>query len=266
MGTRFKFSALGLPLDGIPVLGSQHASAYSVIVACIPRRSLSTFVNAFIQYVLMEPPSQVHSSSHYCNRGRLGLSPDPIEPVIISSASAEKFFGFKIVPVYRSCISGCSILLAWAFAEIADRRAISPLTSFELTLAIMKIAKDTPRNLLLCCGAYYISCWVGYPTAVASMPLATAGLHALVAFAAGAIVAWLVDSERPVRWAIFLAVLYVFFGTFGYQLAQQRSFRDRSAQLLGAVIMGVSCRVGAVFTLRGTRYKQPPTPDLSRYR
>ncbi len=133
MGTRFKFSALDLPLDGIPVLGSQHASAYSVIVACIPRRSLSTFVNAFIQYVLMEPPSQVHSSSHYCNRGRLGLSPDPIEPVIISSASAEKFFGFKIVPVYRSCISGCSILLAWAFAEIADRRAISPLTSFELS-------------------------------------------------------------------------------------------------------------------------------------
>jgi drug/metabolite transporter (DMT)-like permease len=95
------------------------------------------------------------------------------------------------------------------------------------------------------------------------MPLVTAGLHALVAFAAGAIVAWLVDSERPVRWAIFLAVLYVFFGTFGYQLAQQRSFRDRSAQLLGAVIMGVSCLVGAVFTLRGTRYKQPPTPDLS---
>jgi hypothetical protein len=61
MGTRFKFSALDLPLDGIPVVGSQHASTYSVIVACIPRRSLSTFVNAFIQYVLMEPPSQVHS-------------------------------------------------------------------------------------------------------------------------------------------------------------------------------------------------------------
>jgi len=84
----------------------------------------------------------------------------------------------------------------------------------------MKIAKDTPRNLLLCCGAYYISCWVGYPMAVASMPLVTAGLHALVAFVTGAIVAWLVDPERPLRWAIFLAALYVFFGTFGYQWAQ----------------------------------------------
>jgi len=96
MGTRFKISALDLPLDGIPVLGSQHASAYSVIVPCIPRRSLSTFANAFIQYVLMEPPSQVHSSSHYCNHSRLGLSPDPIEPVIISSTSdASEDFGYR---------------------------------------------------------------------------------------------------------------------------------------------------------------------------
>ena len=88
------------------------------------------------------------------------------------------------------------------------------------------------------------------------MPLVTAGLHALVAFVTGAIVAWLVDSERPVRWAIFLAVLYVFFGTVGYQWAQQRSFRDRSAQLLGAVLMGISCLVGAVFTVRGVRYRR----------
>ncbi len=96
--------------------------------------------------------------------------------------------------------------------------------------------------------------------AAASMPLVTAGLHALVAFAAGAIVAWLVDSERPVRWAIFLAVLYVFFGTFGYQWAQQPSFRDRSAQLLGPVIMGISCLVGAVFALRGTRHRRTANP------
>jgi len=88
------------------------------------------------------------------------------------------------------------------------------------------------------------------------MPLVTAGLHALVAFAAGAIVAWLVDSERPIRWAIFLAVLYVFFGTFAYQWAQQPSFRDRSAQLLGPVIMGISCLVGAAFALRGTRSRR----------
>jgi drug/metabolite transporter (DMT)-like permease len=124
----------------------------------------------------------------------------------------------------------------------------------------MKIAKDIPRNLLLCCGAYYISCWVGYAMAVASMPLVTAGLHALVAFFAGAIVAWLVDSERQLRWAIFLAALYIFFATFGYQWAQPPSFRDRSAQLLGPVIMGISCLVGAVFALRGTRYRRTANP------
>ena len=88
------------------------------------------------------------------------------------------------------------------------------------------------------------------------MPFVTAGLHALVAFAAGAIAAWLVDSERPLRWAILLAALYVFFGAFGYQWAQQPSFRDRSAQLLGPVIMGISCLLGAAFVLRGTRYRR----------
>src|SRR6266851_3289449 len=117
----------------------------------------------------------------------------------------------------------------------------------------MKIAKNIARNLLVCCGAYYISCWVGYPSTVVSMPLVTAGLHALVAFAAGAIVAWLIDSERPLRWAIFLAVLYLFFSTFGYQWTQQPSFRDRLAQLLGPVIMGISCLMGAAFALRRTR-------------
>jgi hypothetical protein len=77
------------------------------------------------------------------------------------------------------------------------------------------------------------------------MPLVTAGLHALVAFATGAIVAWLVDSERPLRWGIFLALLYIFFGFIGYQWAQQPSFRDRLAALLGTVLMGISCLAGA---------------------
>ena len=115
------------------------------------------------------------------------------------------------------------------------------------------IAKDFARKLLVCCGAYYISCWVAYPLGVVSRPLVTTGLHVLVAFAAGAIVAWPVDSERPLRWAIFLGLLYIFFGFIGYQWAQQPSFRDRLAQLLGTVIMGISCLVGAAFALRRAR-------------
>jgi hypothetical protein len=102
--------------------------------------------------------------------------------------------------------------------------------------------------------------------AVASMPLVTAGLHALVAFVTGAIVAWLVDPERPLRWAIFLAALYVFFGTFGYQWAQPTSFRDRSVQFLGPVIMGISCLVGAALALRGTLYRRTRQLLISRTR
>ena len=124
----------------------------------------------------------------------------------------------------------------------------------------MKIAKDISRNSLLCCGAYYISCWVGYPTTVASMPLVTAGLHALVAFAFGAIVAWLVDSERPFRWAIFLALLYAFFGVVGYLWVQRPSFHDLTAELLGPATMGLSCLVGAAIALRGTRHWPTASP------
>src|SRR5215472_12620487 len=107
------------------------------------------------------------------------------------------------------------------------------------TIDEMRIGKDFPRNLLLCCGAYYISCWAGYPTTVASQPILTVGLHASVAFVTGGIVAWLVDSKRAPSWAMFLAFLYVIFGTLGYLWAQEPSFRERSIQLLGPMIMGI---------------------------
>jgi hypothetical protein len=82
----------------------------------------------------------------------------------------------------------------------------------------------------------------------------TAGLHASVAFTTGGIVAWLVDSKRALSWATFLAFLYVIFGTFGYPWAQEPSFRERSIQLLGPMIMGISCFMGAAFAVRGTRW------------
>jgi hypothetical protein len=105
----------------------------------------------------------------------------------------------------------------------------------------MRVHKGFLRNLLLCCGAYYVSCWAGYPTIVASTPMVTAVLHSLVACATGAILACLVDSQRAISWAVFLAVLYVLFGTLSYQWTHEPSFQERLAQLLGPMIMAISC-------------------------
>ena len=100
----------------------------------------------------------------------------------------------------------------------------------------MKMIKHQIRNLLISYGVYYVSWWVAYPLAFAYgklteriiyrgefagavvMPLVTTVPYALVAVGVGvgASVAWLVDSERPLRWAIFPAALYIFFGTVGY--------------------------------------------------
>jgi hypothetical protein len=77
------------------------------------------------------------------------------------------------------------------------------------------------RNLLVGAGAYYISGWLSLPlslgfgkltqgltysgdfnTAVVA-PLVIHVPKAIVAAAAGATVVWLVESDRPVSWAIF---------------------------------------------------------------
>jgi hypothetical protein len=138
----------------------------------------------------------------------------------------------------------------------------------------MKLDKGTARNLFICCGAYYISSWVAYPldfvywkltdriiyhgefAGVVGMPFVRTAVHALVAFGAGAAIASLVDSERPLRWAIFLALLYVFFGTLGYHWARQPSSLERLAQLIGPVFMGVSCLGGAMLALRRLAHSQ----------
>jgi hypothetical protein len=83
----------------------------------------------------------------------------------------------------------------------------------------------TIKNLLVCAGVFYLSKWVVLPLALGfgkltqhiiysgdfqSAVLAPLVLHvpiALVAAAAGASVIWLVDSARPLRWVMFLALL-----------------------------------------------------------
>jgi hypothetical protein len=114
------------------------------------------------------------------------------------------------------------------------------------------MVKHKTRNLLVSYGVYSISWWVACPLAFAYgkltdrmiyrgefagavvMPLVTAVPYALVAFGVGASVAWLVNSGRPLRWAIFPAALYIFFGTIGYHWARQPLLLDRAAQIIDA--------------------------------
>jgi len=132
----------------------------------------------------------------------------------------------------------------------------------------MNISKRTSRNLLASYGAYIASWWLAYPLAfiygkltqriiyrgefagAVLMPLVTTIPYALVAFGVGAFIAWVVDSERRLSWAIFPAALYVFFGTIGYHWVRRPLFLDRVAQVIGATFMGIACLGGAMIVVR----------------
>jgi hypothetical protein len=140
----------------------------------------------------------------------------------------------------------------------------------------MQTVKQKIRNLLVGYAVYYASWWVAYPLALAYgrltkriiyhgefsstvvMPLVTTLPYALVAFGVGASVAWLVDSERPFRWAIFPAALYIFFGTIGYHWARQPLLLDRVAQVIDAMFMGIACLAGAWIAVQRRTTSQRP--------
>jgi hypothetical protein len=124
--------------------------------------------------------------------------------------------------------------------------------------------KSILRNLVVGYGVYQLSWWVAYPLAFAYGKLTDriiypgnlAGAvlvslvlvvpYALVAVAVGACVAWLVDSERPFRWGIFPAALYIYFGVIGYHWAHQPTALDRVTQIMNASFMGIACLGGAI--------------------
>jgi hypothetical protein len=140
----------------------------------------------------------------------------------------------------------------------------------------MKLVKQKIRNLLIGYGVYTASWWVAYPLALAYgklteriiyrgefagavvMPLVTTVPYALVAFGVGASVAWLVDSDRPFRWAIFPAALYIYFGIIGYHWARPPVLLDRVAQLIDATFMGIACLGGAMTAIRRRSTSQHP--------
>jgi hypothetical protein len=134
----------------------------------------------------------------------------------------------------------------------------------------------TARNLLIGGGAYYLSWWLAYPLALGYgklteriiyrgdfagavvMPLVTGLPYAVVAVGVGASVAWLVESEQPLRWAMFPAALYAFFAFFGHHWASPPRSIDREAQVIGALFLAVACLAGAMVAARRKIAPQNP--------
>jgi hypothetical protein len=139
----------------------------------------------------------------------------------------------------------------------------------------------TAKNLLIGAGAYYISGWLSLPLAFGLgkltqgliysgdfngyvvMPMVIHLPRAIVAAAAGAAVVWLVESDRPLGWALFLALLYGLLGFRGYHWAHPPVFLDRVAQTIGALFPALACVVGALVAgkKRTTRREAQTSPD-----
>jgi hypothetical protein len=139
-----------------------------------------------------------------------------------------------------------------------------------------KLIRPILRNLVVGFGVYQLSWWLAYPLAFAYgkltegiiypgnfagailMPLVLTVPYALVAVGVGACVVWLVDSERPFRWALFPAALYVYFGIIGYHWAHQPLLLDRVTQIVDASFLGIACLGGAILLARRqTGHRRP---------
>jgi len=126
----------------------------------------------------------------------------------------------------------------------------------------------TARNILIGVGAYYLSGWLGLPVALGFgkltqgityagnfngyvvMPLVSHFPSALVAGAAGYVVAWLVDSDHPIWWSVLPALLYAVLGFLGYHWARPPMTLDRVAQTVGALFPALTCVAGAIVASR----------------
>ena len=122
----------------------------------------------------------------------------------------------------------------------------------------------TVRNILIGAGAYYLAGWLNFVLSFGYskltdriiysgsfggsvvMPLVVHFPKALAAFAAGAVVAWLVESKRPIIWVIFPVLLYAVMGFLGYHWQRPPVFLDRVGQTIGALFPAASCAIGGI--------------------
>jgi hypothetical protein len=125
----------------------------------------------------------------------------------------------------------------------------------------------------VCVGAYCLSGWLAIPLELGFgrmtqgltyaghfngyivMPLVVNFPFALMAFAAGAAIVWLVESNSPAAWVVFAAVLYGLFGFLNYHWSRPPLLWERVEQTVGALFPALACLLGAMVT--GRRSDRP---------
>jgi hypothetical protein len=139
------------------------------------------------------------------------------------------------------------------------------------------------RNLLVGVGAYYLSWWVGGPLAIGFgkltqfigiryygnfaggivMPIVLALPYAFVAAVVGASVAWIVESDRPIRWTLVPTFLYAL-GVFHLSYwAKPPSPLYPVGNAIGTLLPAVACIVAGIAASkrRAASRASRPTPD-----
>ncbi len=149
-------------------------------------------------------------------------------------------------------------------------------TPLEIFLAVIFCLHKTTmitafRNILIASGAYYLSWWLVYPLDfgyrkiigriiyegnlgyAVVMPLVMNFPFALVAVGVGIAVVLLVESERPLGWALLPAVLYFYFAYTGHHWVNPPTSVDRTAQTIGAIVPAAACIGGALVARRNRK-------------
>ncbi len=132
------------------------------------------------------------------------------------------------------------------------------------------------RNLLIGIGAYYLSWFLANPLAIGIrkltngitysgdfeggilLPLVIHLPEALIAFVVGVSVVRLVESDRPLLWAIVPTFLYALAARHFVHWAHPPTLIERVGAIIGALFPAIACMVAATFATR--RRVSRPTP------
>jgi hypothetical protein len=124
------------------------------------------------------------------------------------------------------------------------------------------------RNLLIGGGAYYLSWFLANPLAIGIgkltngitysgdfegavlLPLVIHLPEALIASVVGASVVWLVESNRPIRWAIVPTFLYALAVRHFVHWAHPPTLIERVGAIIGALFPAIACMITAIFAAR----------------
>jgi len=95
--------------------------------------------------------------------------------------------------------------------------------------------------------------------ATLQVPLVSRLPHAVVAAAAGVVIAYTVESAHRSSWALIPALLYAMDLWAGYQWIQTPSSMMRAEQVIGSVIPAVVCVIAAALTEK--HLSRPPRAE-----